>query len=259
MSYGLYLSASGVLVNLYRQDVFANNLANASTHGFKVDTPMVRQRPPEVVEGGFFPGDSNALLDRLGGGVFAGPQRVRFTPGQPVPGGALDVYLKEANQFLVVGSPTDPASHRLTRQGSFNLDEEGRLVTSNDGTPVLDAAGNAIFAGEATSLEISAKGELWGDGAAIARLRIVAVDDLDALVKEGASRFRVEGEFDRVARVIESPAVTPRFVESSGTNAIDSMMQMISATKAVTASGNLIRYHDQLMDRAVNTLGRVTT
>ena len=35
MIYGLYLSATGVLTNSYRQDVIANNLANAETVGFK--------------------------------------------------------------------------------------------------------------------------------------------------------------------------------------------------------------------------------
>ena len=33
MNYGLYLSASGALNNLYKQDLYANNLANASTIG----------------------------------------------------------------------------------------------------------------------------------------------------------------------------------------------------------------------------------
>jgi flagellar basal body rod protein FlgG len=35
MIYGLYLSASGIAANSYRQDVIANNLANSETSGFK--------------------------------------------------------------------------------------------------------------------------------------------------------------------------------------------------------------------------------
>ena len=38
MIYGLYLSATGVLTNSYRQDVIANNLANLSTIGFKASS-----------------------------------------------------------------------------------------------------------------------------------------------------------------------------------------------------------------------------
>jgi hypothetical protein len=34
-------------------------------------------------------------------------------------------------------------------------------------------------------------------------------------------------------------------------------MDLVDATKAATGNGNLIRYHDSLIDRAVNVLGRV--
>ena len=81
MNYGLYLSAAGVLTNSYRQDVFANNLANVNTVGFKPDLPVLRTRPPEAIEDPAPFGTSNDLLERLGGGVLAGPQRTSFAPG----------------------------------------------------------------------------------------------------------------------------------------------------------------------------------
>ena len=68
MNYGLYLSASGVLTNLYRQDVFSNNLANVETVGFKQDLPSIRQRAPESIEQQFGSDVSKRLLDKLGGG-----------------------------------------------------------------------------------------------------------------------------------------------------------------------------------------------
>ncbi len=50
MIYGLYLSASGVLTNLYRQDVIANNIANSETVGFKKDLTILQQRPTAAQE-----------------------------------------------------------------------------------------------------------------------------------------------------------------------------------------------------------------
>ena len=82
MNYGLYLSASGVLTNMYRQDVFANNLANAQTIGFKPDFPMLSQRDPESVEDDAGFDVRHDLLDRLGGGVYAGPQAIDFSVGR---------------------------------------------------------------------------------------------------------------------------------------------------------------------------------
>ena len=54
MIYGLYLSAAGVQTNSYRQDVIANNIANAETVGFKKDLALFDQR----------------LTDRLGDQLF---------------------------------------------------------------------------------------------------------------------------------------------------------------------------------------------
>ena len=48
MIYGLYLSAAGVIANSHRQDVIANNLANAETNGFKRNTATFKQRLTEA-------------------------------------------------------------------------------------------------------------------------------------------------------------------------------------------------------------------
>jgi flagellar basal body rod protein FlgG len=62
---------------------------------------------------------------------------------------------------------------------------------------------------------------------------------------------------EQARQVIEAPTLTVGAVEGSGTDPIKAMMQLASATKQVTGNANLIRYHDILMDRAVNVLGRV--
>ena len=147
MNYGLYVSASGVLTNLYRQDVFANNLANVETVGFKPTLASIRQRDPESVEDPGSLGVSQRLLDQLGGGVLAGPQRIGFAPG-PLQrtGNPLDVALADDRSFFVVDY-TDPATgeagFRLTRDGRLSLNGAGELVTQS-GFKVLDGEGEPI-------------------------------------------------------------------------------------------------------------------
>ena len=70
MIYGLYLSASGVLANSYRQDVIANNIANSETVGFKKDLTMLQQRPTAAQETGHW-SQTDSLLEPLGGGLLA--------------------------------------------------------------------------------------------------------------------------------------------------------------------------------------------
>ena len=66
MNYGLYLSATGVLANTYRQDVIANNLANVETVGFKRNIATFQQRLTEAQQRRNSQ-LSNPLLDHIGG------------------------------------------------------------------------------------------------------------------------------------------------------------------------------------------------
>ena len=100
MIYGLYLSATGVLANSYRQDVIANNLANAETVGFKRDLATFVERPnasdPTAQLSGSDP------LASLSGGMWARPTHV--DPAQASmksTGNSTDVAIEGKGYFLV--------------------------------------------------------------------------------------------------------------------------------------------------------------
>ncbi len=260
MNYGLYLSASGVLSNTYRQDVFANNLANVETPGFKPDMPSIRQRDPEAIEDQLGFEGSNELLDRLGGGVLAGRQRINFAQGAHRPTNSpLDVALQGKDQFFAIqttDSDTGETHVRLTRDGRFTLNSATNELITQSGHRVLDASDQPIVldgegvAGIGTSGQILLNGLPTGQ-----QLQVAKVNNLDILTKRGQGLFVFEGKDPREA--IQDPTVKPGFIEASGVDPIMTMMQVVAATKAATGNANMIRYHDQVLDRAVNTLGRV--
>lgn len=258
MNYGLYLSASGVLTNSYRQDVFANNLANVNTVAFKPDLPTLSQRQPESIEDLTALGTANELLDRLGGGVLAGPQTTSFAVG-PIEqtGRDLDVAFTDANSFLAVEKP-DPATGvarvQLTRDGRLGVDGQGFLVTTT-GHRVLGNNDRPIRVDPNANITITPDGRLQQNGADVAQLQIAKVNDTAQLEKTGANLFAFKGNDPRVPN--PNPTLRVGALESSGTNAIATMMNIMATTKAATSNANLIKYHDQLMDSAVNTLGRV--
>lgn len=259
MNYGLYLSASGVLTNLYRQDVFSNNLANVKTVGFQRDLAMIHQRSAESIEDPTLAGNSHELLDKLGGGVFAGPQSISFKNGpMEHTGNPLDVALEAEKTFFNVRAANpegDDSGIRLTRDGRFSRDAEGYLVTIAGGHHVLDDADQPIELGEGGEVTIDPTGRIFVEGQVVARLGIKTVSDTDALTKRGKNLLGWEGADIRT----DPPTVAMRagFVEASGVDPVVTLMNLIAATKAVSGNANLIRYHDTLMDRAVNTLGRV--
>jgi flagellar basal body rod protein FlgG len=259
MNYGLYLSASGVLTNSYRQDVYANNLANVETVGFKPDIPSIRQRSAESIEdpatGAAF---RNALLDKLGGGALAGPQRIDFTPAPVKRGGPLDLALRGENAFFAVQDADAKGVEgiKLTRDGRLGRDAEGYLITAASGRRILDTADRPIQVGSTYPIDINSTGEVRQNNEVVAQIQVAGVDDLAHLHKEGDNLFGWDGRGDARAKASDA-TIRPGFVETSGVDPIHALMQMVNATKDATMGGNLIRYQDEMMDRAVNSLGRV--
>jgi len=102
---------------------------------------------------------------------------------------------------------------------------------------------------------LSDDGRVVQNGAPVGQIQITAVSDLAGLEKAGANLFAFKGDDIRVPA--DRPQMKVGALEGSSTNAITTMMQIMRATKASTGNANLIKYHDQMMDRAINTLGRV--
>ncbi len=204
MNYGLYLSASGLLTNSYRQDVFANNLANVNTVAFKPDLPTQMQRPPEAIEDLTPLGTAQQLLDRLGGGVLAGPQTTHHGAGAiQQTGRDLDLALPDANRYLAVQDidpATGQASVKLTRDGRLMVNGEGFLVTAT-GHRVLDAADQPIPVAPNSAITLTASGQVQQDGNTVAQLQVAGVDDPAQLQKSGANLFAFVGGDPRVAVV----------------------------------------------------------
>ncbi len=257
MNYGLYLSASGVLTNQYRQDVFANNLANVATPAFKPDVPVIKQRDPETIEDHLGGRLSQRLLERLGGGVLAGPQRIDLSVGPfEQTGNPLDVALPDKDTFFAVewrgGNGADTV--RLTRDGRFTRNAAGELVTPS-GQRVLDADGQPITVPAVGDVRFDAAGRLLHNGEPVARLQVARVPDQGSLRKTGGNLFAFNGPDPR--EPVANPSVLPGKIESSGVNPVRALMDVTSAGKSAMGNAEMIRYFDLLMDRSVNSLGRV--
>ncbi|MEM7577218.1 MAG: flagellar hook-basal body protein [Planctomycetota bacterium] len=258
MNYGLYISSSGLLTNSYRQDVFANNLANVNTVGFKPDLATVQSRAPKSAEDNLGMDVSGQLMERLGGGVYAAPQRTSFAQGAPeATGRAMDVYLEDPLDFLQVQAPGAGGriETQLTRDGRLMTNDQGQLVTPQ-GHPVLDAKGRGIDLPPGIPTRIGSEGWITdNNGLRLAQVGVVNVSEPTMLKKAGGNRFMMVG--DAGLQALDAPQVRGGTLESSAVDPIAALMQVINATKAATGNARMIRYHDTVMDQAINTLGRV--
>jgi flagellar basal body rod protein FlgG len=261
MNYGFNIGAAGVISSMYRQDVAANNLANIETVGFKPDISATIPRDAARIEDNLGLVPSNAMLERLSAGIFLAPTRTSFSQGVVArSGNPLDVAIK-GEGFLAVSAPGMDGKDgpRLTRDGRLTMDTNGRLVTTTGNRPVLDTSNSPITLDPRLPIDIDTDGTIRQGGAAVARLQFVepATAQKLALRKLGANLFDAPG-----LNVNALPPATGTIVqhatEASASDPIKAMMEVQNAANGVGTNVRVMQIHDELMNRAITGLGRVS-
>ena len=256
MIYGLYLSATGVVTNAYRQDVIANNLANSETVGFKKDVALFDQRLTEAQQRRMAAGSrfnpTSALLENLGGGLLVHPTAIDTGQGEFEPTGSpLDVAI-EGDGFFAVDAA---GQTRLTRNGQFTINSAGRLTLSNaKGEEVLDAERRPIQLEPGGNVWIAKDGTITQHGRSVARLGVFDVADKSKLSKQGGALMSY-GQQDL------APATTATLhnesVERANVDPTTELAQLMDTQRQLEANANMIRYQDQTLAKLVNEVGKI--
>lgn len=249
MIYGLYQSAAGMLTHEYRQDVLANNIANADTVGFKRDISTFAERAPEAV-GGDREGPGAELLNRLAGGVWLGETWTDFGEGpHQSTHNPLDAALAGPGFFVVQG----PDGPQFTRDGRFTVSPDGALVAAEDGAAVLGVGGAPIrvdFTGPQPRLD--EEGRVWQRGALAGQLTLANFEDYRALQKRGASRFDA-GDATPIPSLAR---LRNEYVEGSGVQPTAEMVEMISASRAYQLNARMLQLQDESAGRMIGFTAR---
>ena len=244
---GLYTSASGMIAQMAKNDVAANNLANVNTTGFKKDTAIFRSFPEMLLKRINDPDRtvSRPVIGNLGTGAVLDEVITSSSQGSIQETGAPLNLAIAGNGYFVVKRD---GKELYTRNGNFTLDKEGFLTTAN-GDRVQGQNGDIQIKGKQISVDL--KGEIFVDKNPVGSLKMIAVRDPKQLVKMGDS-FLNEGQ----AQVFKGE-VKQGFLEASNVNPIVEMVDLISIMRAYETSQKAIQAHDQILDKAVNEVGRV--
>jgi flagellar basal body rod protein FlgG len=255
MIYGLYLSASGVLTNSYRQDVIANNLANAETVGFKRDLALFRERLTQAQTDPTSADWSNDQLEALGGGLFASPTAVDSRQGDlEQTGNALDVGVEGTGFFMV----DDAGEQKLTRNGQFMIDREGYLILANgSGEKVLDANRQPIrLDGSLAGLTHVAKdGQITQDRVPAGRIGLFHVADESRLTKQGGMLLNHP---EAATLPASTTALRSGFIERANVDPTTELAALMDAQRQLEANANMIRYQDATLGKLVNEVGKIS-
>jgi flagellar basal-body rod protein FlgF len=225
MDLGLNIAASGMVAEQVRQDQLSNDLANASTPGFKPDeTPQ--HSFGEVLmantEGG-------AAVGSVNEGVALGKTYTNMTPGTMQETGEPLDFAIEGNGFFAVKTPE---GIRYTRDGQFTTSSAG-VLTDTSGDPVLDAKGAQI--------RVSANGTVPAG--------TVGIFEVPGAVKQG------ENLYTGTAAGKPSGTVRQGSLEGSGVDAAKIMVEMITSLRSFQSGQQAIQSIGQTLQEAASQVG----
>jgi len=242
---------NAMVVGLSRQmtlrrelSIIANNLANMTTAGFKVERMLLGQSPGKTSSHQDGPSKINFVQDLGVARDFS--DGVMETTGRP-----LDVALVGHGFFVI----ETPQGERYTKNGRFTVDATGTLSTA-DGMMVLDDTDSPILLdayGEAP--RIDAKGVITVNNVEIGRLKIVGFSSLSDLSKDGSGRYRASENAEILN--IETPQVMQGFLERSNVVPILEMSRMIRVTRAYQSVSNMLKTEEDTTRQAIQRLGKV--
>lgn len=246
-----YYGVTGAMVTQFnRLDVISNNLANVNTTAYKRDDVVVgdfkrifqeyKEEMPladNTKEGSKF---LNAAIARVPQIV---EQYVQYKQGgMKNTGNTLDFALKREDAFFMVETPN---GIRLTQNGSFSIDNQGRLVTK-EGYPVLPSTyftnQQYISVPEDAALSVDKTGAIYAGTDEIGRFFIAQSDDIKTLTKEGDSLY-VFNNLSELSELSEADVVAQGFLETSNINPISEMVGLIETNRLVEMYQKVMHSH----------------
>ena len=231
MDRGLYLAASGMLTEQIRQDQIANDLANASTAGYKSERTTQQSFGEMLLTNSV----TGATVGTQTTGVQVTNTVTDWTP-QPLKdtGEPLDFAINGDGFFAVQTAE----GTRYTRNGQFSSDDQGRLITLQ-GDLVLGRNNGPVTLGADGKVDPRA-------------LNVVTLNN-----PEKVGNSYVTGTPGNVAGQTAG-SVRAGALEASGADPTQSMVDMMASFRAYESGQKVIHTIDETLGKAASSVGSLT-
>jgi flagellar basal-body rod protein FlgG len=237
---GLSSAAAGMAAQQAKLDAISNDLANASTTGYKHVRvgfrDLLYQQAGKPAANGVRVGAGSAAVDAGRGWEQGALQNT---------GNPLDVAI-QGEGFLRVRLPDGRIG--LTRDGGLLLDGRRRLMTST-GALVQPA----VTIPQGVSLDqvsIASNGTVSAAGRQVGRIQLVTVRSPQGLLSVGDNAFVPTAASGRATAAPRATTLSQGALESSNTDLADDMVQMIEAQRSYQLASKAISTADQMMEIA---------
>jgi flagellar basal-body rod protein FlgG len=236
----LNIAAAGMLAQQQRITSVANDLANASTNGYKSTRTGFRDLVYNET------GRAQSGNVRMGSGVAVSDAGRSFQQGALQRTDApLDVAI-QGEGFIKVTLPDGRTG--LTRDGALHLDAKGRLTTSS-GALVQPRVTIPTGTGE-SEIAIGKDGTITAAGKKVGRLDVVTVRAPQALESAGSNAFVATAASGATVRAPAATIVSQGALEMSNVDTADEMVEMIDAQRSFQLASKAITTADEMMQIA---------
>ena len=235
MNKGMYIALSGAVLKQKHMDIFAQNISNSSTTGFKKERISFRDYliPADNASGVVEDGRAMTQLSEQVTDFSGGPT---FRTDNP-----LDLAINGEGFFAL-------ENDRYTRNGNFKISSDGYLAT-NDNIKVLGDGGPISLDGG--KVEINSSGEVFADGVSVGKLKVIDFEDRQTLSKvEGGHFFSKETGQELTQNISQG------YLESSNVDVMREMVQMVSTLRDFESYQKMIHSLDEATSKTINEMGR---
>jgi flagellar basal-body rod protein FlgG len=252
----LWISKTGLGAQQTQMDVIANNLANVSTSGFKRSRAVFEDLLYQTVRQ---PGAQSSEQTQLPSGLQLGTgvrpvatERI-FTQGNlQQTGNDKDVAIQGAGFFQVL---LPDGTTAYTRDGSFQVDSQGQLVTSSGFSlqPGITVPANA------QSISIGRDGTVSVTQAGSSGQLTVGTLQLATFINPAGLESRGENLYTETAASGTPSTNTPGtngagllsqgYIETSNVNVVEELVNMIQTQRAYEVNSKAITTSDQMLQR----------
>lgn len=252
----LWISKTGMQAQQTQLDVISNNMANVSTNGFKrasaVFEDLMYQNLRQV---GAADTEQNNLPTglQIGLGVRTVATSRQFSQGSlQQSGNQLDVAVN-GQGFLQVALPDGTTGY--TRDGSLQVDAQGRLVTSSG----LAIAGDITVPAEAQSVTIGSDGVVTAKVPGNAQPQQLGNIELATFINPAGLEPKGQNLYTETVAsgnpVTGAPGTAGMgtlmqgYVETSNVNVVQELVTMIQTQRAYEMNSKAIQTSDQMLQR----------
>lgn len=287
MMRALYTAATGMISEQTNVDTIANNLANVNTTGFKAERTEFKSLLYQTLQTKTTTanGESKPIGAQVGLGTRVASTTSMYTQGIMNASDSDTDFAIEGDGFFAVRGQDQKVYY--TRNGHFNWSLDGQggsMLTTADGLPVLDEAGQPIRVPEgvlAENMIVNDDGRIGyekieripvydEDGVTVKRYEVksenVLTDQYMAMYQfsnpaglEKASSSRLvatdasgEALLERQTPGIRTSKVFSGYLEGSNVQVADEMVNLIIAQRAYEMNSKAITTADSMLETANN-------